>query len=546
MSQRTIVVLWIAGLVALVLLAYRPALRAGFIWDDGAHITKPELRSVEGLGRIWTEIGATQQYYPALHSAFWLEHRLWGSNPKGYHWINVAQHALAAALLLVLLRRLEVRGAGLAAAVFALHPVHVESVAWISEQKNTLSTVFYLAAAIAYLRFDAGRGRGAYVLALSFFVLALASKTVTATLPAALLVVLWWRRGSLSWRRDVVPLVPWFLLALAAGGLTAWIERKVIGAEGAAFELTFLQRVLLAGHVVWFYVGKLIWPAQLTFIYPRWSIESGRLADWVPLLALVGLIAWLWWQRGRARGPLAVVLLFGGTLFPVLGFFNVYPFQYSFVADHFQYLASIAVIAAGSSALVMVIRPSSRMRQFAVVPIVVALAIQTFVQSQLYSDDRTLFGATLVRNPEAWMAHNNFAQTLMTAGGDRARAIEHLQHALALRPTYPEALNNLGLALSQSGRPAEGVEFIQKALGLKPSLSEAHNNYGIALAALGRSDEAVAAFRRAAALNPSVPNIHENLGKLLQHLGRSDEADEHFAMAKRLRAIVGQNRTQRP
>ena len=538
MSQRTRFLLWLAGLVALVLLAYRPALRAGFIWDDGAHVTKPELRSAEGLWRIWTEIGATQQYYPALHSAFWIEHRLWGSNPQVYHWINVAQHALAAVLLLVLLRRLEARGAILAAAVFALHPVQVESVAWISEQKNTLSTVFYLAAAIAYLRFDVGRGRGVYVLALSFFVLALATKTVTATLPAALLVVLWWRRGSLSWRRDIVPLVPWFVLALAAGGLTTWIERKMIGAEGTAFEMTFLQRMLLAGHVVWFYVGKLIWPGQLTFIYPRWTIEPGRLADWVPLLALVSLVAWLWWQRVRSRGPLAAMLLFGGTLFPVLGFFNVYPFQYSFVADHFQYLASIALIAAGANALATVMPLPSRLSVVGPGLLVAALAIQTHAQSQLYSDDRTLFGATLVRNPDAWMAHNNFAQALMTTGGDRAQAIRHLKQAVALRPNYPEALNNLGLALTQSGRAMEGLEVIEQSLRLKPSLSEAHNNHGIALAAAGRGDDAVAAFRWAAALNPTFPNIHENLGKLLQHLGHQAEAQEHFATAKRLRDTV--------
>jgi Tfp pilus assembly protein PilF len=539
MSQRTRVLLWLTGLVVLVLLAYRPALRAGFIWDDGAHVTKPELRTVAGLGRIWTEIGATQQYYPVLHSAFWIEHQLWGSNPKGYHWVNVAQHALAAVLLLALLRRLEVRGAMLAAAVFALHPVQVESVAWISEQKNTLSTVFYLAAAIAYLRFDAGRGRSAYFLALGFFVLALATKTVTATLPAALLVILWWRRGSLSWRRDVMPLVPWFLLALAVGGLTAWIERKVIGAEGAAFELTFLQRVLLAGHVVWFYAGKLIWPGQLTFIYPRWTIEPGQLADWLPLLTLVSLVTWFWWQRVRSKGPLAAVLLFGGTLFPVLGFFNVYPFQYSFVADHFQYLASIALIAAGANAFAILMPRLSRLSLAGPFLLVMALALQTYDQSRLYSDDRTLFGATLVRNPDAWMAHNNFAQAIMTRGGDRGQAIRHLTQAVALRPNYPEALNNLGLALTQSGRAAEGLELIERSLRLKPSLSEAHNNHGIALAAVGRGEEAAVAFRRAAALNPTFPNIHENLGKLLQHLGRPAEAQEHFAMARRLRETTG-------
>ena len=563
MRQRALGLLKIAGLVALVVLAYGPAWRAGFLWDDNAHLTRPDLRPAGGLARIWSEIGATQQYYPVLHSAFWLEHRLWGLDPRGYHAANLALHALAAVLLGALLRRLAVPGPWLAAAWFALHPVHVESVAWISEQKNTLSTVFYLGAALAYLRFETERRPGAYWLALGLFVLALLSKTVTATLPAALLVLGWWRRGSVSWHRDVVPLLPWFALALAAGVTTAWIERRLIGAEGAAFELTFLQRLLLAGRVVWFYAGKLLWPQQLTFIYPRWTIEPARLADWAPLLATAGLLALLWRLRVRSRGPLAAALLFGGTLFPVLGFFNVYPFQYSFVADHFQYLASMALIAFAVSALTQTATvgaslPATRtsigsrtagaaLRAVrgrlgeASLPgllMLAALAMQTRAQAHLYRDNEALFRATVARNPDAWMAHNNLAQILMTRSADRPAAMRHLQRALALRPDYPEALNNLGLVLAQSGRPAEGLALIERALRLKPHLSEAHNNRGIALTAVGRGEEAVAAFRRAGALNPAFPNIHENLGKLLDHLGRHAEAAESFAEAKRLRGAA--------
>src|SRR5271157_527348 len=196
---------WTAALIlGLTLACYWPALRGELVWDDDAHVTRPEIRSVAGLWQIWSDLHATQQYYPLLHSAFWIEHRLWGDAPLGYHLINVLLHAAAACLLVLILRRLRVAGAWLAGLLFAVHPVCVESVAWISEQKNTLSLVFYLLAALAYLRFDRGRRRKWYALALGLFVLALLSKSVTAMLPGALLLVLFWRRGRLSWRRDVV------------------------------------------------------------------------------------------------------------------------------------------------------------------------------------------------------------------------------------------------------------------------------------------------------------------------------------------------------
>ena len=343
-----------AALAAAVLIAYWPALAGGLLWDDQGHVTRPELQSLAGLGRIWGEFGATQQYYPVLHSAFWIEHRLWGDTTLGYHVLNVLLHATAACQFLVLLRRLAVPGAALAAVLFALHPVCVESVAWISEQKNTLSLVFYLAAALVYLRFDTDRRPRDYLLAGGLFVLGLLTKTVTATLPAALLVVFWWRRGRLEWQRDVLPLLPWFALGAGSGLVTAYFERVLIGAQGANFNLSLVQRGLLAGRVFWFYLGKLAWPAELIFIYPRWTVDATAPGQWLGLIAALGLLGGLaWWSR-RSRGPLAAAFLFAGALFPVLGFFNVYPFVFSYVADHFQYLASLpvfALIAAGIHAI---------------------------------------------------------------------------------------------------------------------------------------------------------------------------------------------------
>src|SRR5579863_1942336 len=277
------------GIIVSALLAYWPALRGGLLWDDSSHLTRPELQSFHGLWRIWFELGATQQYYPLLHSAFWLEHRFWGDAALGYHLTNVALHAASACLVVAIMRRLSLPGAWLAGFVFALHPVCVEAAAWISEQKSTLSGVFCLAALLTYLRFDQTRRKPAYVLATGLFVLALLSKTVTATLPAVLLVVFWWQRGRLAWRRDVLPLLPWLALGTFAGLSTAWIERTLIGARGAAFMLTPALRVLIAGRAIFFYAGKLIWPADLTFSYARWEPDPALWWQWLFPAGALGL-----------------------------------------------------------------------------------------------------------------------------------------------------------------------------------------------------------------------------------------------------------------
>ncbi|HUL73738.1 MAG TPA: glycosyltransferase family 39 protein, partial [Vicinamibacterales bacterium] len=416
-----------ALLLAATLVAYAPAWHGGMIWDDDAHITRLDLRSVQGLWRIWFEVGATQQYYPVAHSAFWVFHRLWGDDPLGYHLVNIALHACSAGLVLVILRRLAVPGAWLAAVVFALHPVQVESVAWMTELKNTLSGALYLGACLAYLRFDAVRSRRAYALAAVLFVLALLSKTVTATLPAALLVVFWWRRGTLRWREDVWPLVPFFAIGLASGLLTAWVERTQIGAVGAAFQLTLVDRCLIAGRAFWFYLAKLAWPADLIFIYPRWHVSAAVWWQFLYPAAALALLAALWWYRTRSRAPLAAMLFFGGTLFPALGFVNVYPFVYSFVADHFQYLAClgpIALAAGGVATLAGRWRPALAAASpppaalAGALALALPLGVLTWNQCRQYADAETLYRTTLARNPECWMAHVNLGKVLQ----ERARA----------------------------------------------------------------------------------------------------------------------------
>ena len=525
---------WFCLLVfAAVLVAYLPALSGGFIWDDAGHITRTDLRSLAGLGRIWFEIGATQQYYPVLHSAFWFEHLLWGDSTFAYHLLNVLLHATAACLFARLLRRLAVPGAWLAALLFALHPVCVESVAWITEQKNTLSAVFYLAAALAGLRYFDTRRPAHYAAATALFVLALLTKTVTASLPAALLVVLWWRHGRLDWRRDVLPLLPWFALGAAAGLGTAHFERELIGAQGADFTLAFDERLLLAGRIVWFYLGKLVWPAELIFIYPRWTIDASQWWQWLFLAAGAALVLALLWLAlaRRLRAPLAAALLFAGTLFPVLGFFNVYPFLFSYVADHFQYLASLAVFAlAGAGLTTVATRLTRSARLGAAALLLGTLGTLTCLQSRMYRDLTTLYETTLAQNPACWMAHQNLAIALAESGQVDA-AIDHLQTALRLYPDNAAAENNLGENLSRLGRLDEALPHLQHAIALQPSYAVGHCNLATTLARLRRFEEAFPHFATAARLDPLYPQAEQNWGIALMESGQPAPALDHLRRA---------------
>jgi len=528
---------------AAVMLAYLPAIRAGFIWNDRDYVTKPELQSVAGLGRIWFELGATEQYYPVLHTAFWLEHRLWGDAAVGYHLLNVLLHATSACLLALILRRLAMPGAWLAAFLFALHPVCVESVAWIAEQKNTLATALYLASLLVYLDFDRHRARSSYLLASGLFLLALLSKSVTATLPAALLVIFWWQRGRFAWRRDLRPLLPWLAAGAAFGLFSGWVERTYIGARGADFALTLVERTVLAGRAFWFYLAKLVWPADLIFIYPRWRVDATEPWQWLFPLGGAALLAGLWVLRRRIRAPLAALLFFGGSLFPVLGFFNVYAFVFSFVADHWQYQPSLGpiVLAAAGAAWWMERQalPARRTGGALAAVLLAVLGVLTWRQCGLYRDMETFYRRTLAANPACWMAHNNLAILLIESGRSR-EALPHLEQAARARPDDPEPQNNLGNALTQAGRPQEAVAHLERALELAPHYAEAEFNLGRALAGLGRPGDAMAHYEQALRDRPGYAEAENNLGNLLLAAGRAPEAAAHFATALRSDPKMGE------
>ena len=544
---------WLLGLLlfAATLIAYQPAWHGQRLWDDDAHLTQPELQSMDGLAHIWTEVGATQQYYPLAFTAFWVQHRLWGDSTLGYHLVNILLHCLSALLFLSILRRLEVPGAWLAAAIFALHPVHVESVAWMSQLKNTLSGLLYLSSVLAYLGFDRTRKKGLYVLALGLFVMALLSKTATVTLPAAMLVIFWWKRGTLSWKRDALPLAPFFLAGLAAGLFTILLERNLYGARGAEFGFPFLERCLIAGHSIWFHLGKLLWPVDLLFIYPRWQISQAAWPQYLYPAAALALLAGLWRLRHWSRAPLAALLLFIGTLFPTLGFFNVCTFRYTFVNDHHQYLASLGLIALVAAGITWAFKrvqgleskvqspklpsprpsphPMGRGRSFLRAMfcggLVLVLGVLTWRQARMYVDLATIWGITAAKNPLCYLAHTNLGSLLMRQ--DRLdEAIAWYQKALDICPDFAEAHNDLGVALFEKGQVVEAIAHYEQALKTSPSHTEAHVNLGNALLQKGQSDEAIAHYLTALAIQPHNGKVLINIGNALFQQGKLDESKD--------------------
>lgn len=532
-------------LFLLVLTTYLPALRGGFVWDDIDNVAENRtLRSSDGLKRIWTEPGAVMQYYPLTYSSFWAEYRLWRLAPGGYHLVNVLLHAINAILVWIILRRLSVAGAWLAAALFAVHPVNVESVAWITERKNVLSGLFYLAALLAYIRFarldeDAGvAGRPPslvagtaeekrwYAAAIGFFVCGLLSKTAVCTLPVAILLIIWWRHGRWFDWDDVELLIPMFALAAATGVVTIWMEKHVSD-MGWEWSFSAVERLLIGGRALVFYAMKLVWPAGLAFIYPRWTIDSSAIGQFLFPLATAAFLAGLWLTRARiGRAPLAAAAFFAVTLAPALGFVNFYFMRYSFVADRFQYLACLGPFALAAGFL------SGRLKPLAAA-VLIALGVLTWQQSRIYQDEETIWRDTLAKNPAAWMAHNNLGH-LLAKKGELTGALREFQESLRIKPDFVSARLNLGMALSQQGKFDEAMREFDEALKIDPEDAKAHYTFGTFLAARGNAEEALGHFKESVRLKPDYVEAHNNLGVALARRGEVNEAITHFAEALRI------------
>ncbi|PYL15041.1 MAG: hypothetical protein DME30_12130, partial [Verrucomicrobia bacterium] len=468
---------FIPALIVLTVCAYQPAWRGTPIMDDDQHLIAAQAKSIDGLMRLWTAPNTTQQYHPVVDTVFWIGKNVWDDSMLGYHMVNIFLHAGCALLLWRILRRLAIPGASLASALFALHPVHVESVAWIVELKNTLSGVFFLGALLAYLKFDQERKWTSYVLVTVLFCLGLLAKPIVALLPIAILIVHWWKSGRIQWKRDVRPLFLFMVVGIAAGLAAAWME--------------------------------------------RWRISTG---DWwqylFPIAALI-LFAAAWSLRKRSRWPLAALAFFVVMLLPVIGLFNVHFFNLSFVADHFDYLPSLGIIApvAAGGALFLEQLHGTRRRvvTFLFVGLILALITLTWRQSWMFRDAETCYRMIIEKNPDAWAAESNLGLTLLEKG-EVNDAIAHFQNVLEISPNNSDGARaahlNLGNALLRKRSIDAAISHFEAALKIAPD-AETHNSFGSALRRKGQFNQAIAHYEAALEISPQSTSMLNNLAWLL-------------------------------
>lgn len=530
---------WLFGLLlaAVTIFMYQPAWNGGFIWDDDDYVTNNELLTApDGLRRIWFSLDSPSQYFPLVYTTFRIEHALWGLNPSGYHWINLLLHVANALLVWRALVRLKVPGAWLAGAIFALHPVHVESVAWITERKNVLMGFFFLLTLLAWIAFLDERTKRPwrfYGLALILYVLALSAKTTACTLPAALLLILWLQKKPINKRR-LSQVVPFLILGIGMGLLAVWWERYHQGTRGALFALGPIERILIASRAVWFYLSKLIWPSNLTFIYPKWNISPAHPLDYVWLLAGVVLCAVIYFARRYVgRGVEVAAAFFVATLSPVLGFIMLYTFRYTFVADHYQYLASIGPIALASAGVATLAGTFKRSRPLilsAAGCVTVTLALLTWRQAAMYADIEALWRTTLKENPECWMAHNNLGIALFRKG-DTDDAIAHYRTTLEMQPDFWDAEYNLGIALLSKGQVDEAIAHCSNAVRIAPNDPDAQVALGNALLQKERIDDAIVHYQKALSIRPEYFLAHHSLGHAFLEKGEIDAAISHCRAA---------------
>ena len=538
----------------LVVVSYLPAmLWGGFVWDDNTYIKVDPVRDVSGLWQIWfspSTIEGERHYWPLVYTTFWLEHKLWGFAPAGYHIVNVLLHLGNTLLVWHLVRRLAVPGAWVVAAVFAVHPLHVESVAWIIERKDVLSGLFYLASVLVWLRFmDQARPRW-YVWSLVLYAAALLSKSIAVTLPVVLLIWHWWQQGRVT-STDLLRLVPFFVvgLVITVGDLSFYrsetttsfdyspTERTLISKTAMSFDYSLTERILIAARALWFYVGKLLWPSELAVIYPRWDIRVADSLAWGYLVAAVALAVALWhFRQPLGRGPLAGALFFSITLSPVLGFVDYGYMRYAFVADRFQYLAGIGImgVVVGAAAC-GVYRLSGVWQKGAwagVAVVIVVLGMLTWRQAGVYRDNETLWRHVVALNPQALNAHRHLGNALYEQGRYE-EALDAHRIAAAQRPNYAKVHSNLGMVLNKLGRFEEAETHLRRAIVLDPRAKRRHpySYLGQALYGQGRYAEALDAARIAVKQHPDDVLAHVSLGVVLNELGRFEEAETHLRRA---------------
>jgi len=532
-----------AAIVLLTLVAYFPMWRADFIWDDPDYIiNNMTLRNLGGLWSMWVHPLSIPQYYPLVHTTFWIEYHLWqlvglgGLWPVGYHIDNVLLHAIGALVLWEILDVLEIPGAVLAAGFFALHPVHVESVAWVTERKNVLSGLLYLLSLQCFLRQGIGEFRFNarwYAAALLLFIGALLSKSVTCTLPVVILILAWWKTGRIDIRR-LSAVGPMLAIGGAMALVTAYVETHHVMAVGHEWLFSRGDRLVIAGRAAWFYPLKLLWPANLVFVYPKWTIDHH---DWkqlsAPALILLATVM-LWLMRKRlGRWPLAAWMFYLVTILPALGFANIFPMRYTFVADHYVYLASLGILVPAAALVWQLAKP---MRLGVAAVLILALTGLTIARAMVFQNPVALWTDAINKNYWSWMVHENMGHAwnnLWQAEPDSSPMKGVYEQKAEAEYLTAERLTPLGVTdvdwglasfYLKQGRLDEAEAHDDRVLALAPGDGPAWCTKGTIMYERGMMDEAMAMYRKSALMGPLLPEPHFRMGRVYE-INRSDDAD---------------------
>lgn len=533
-----------AALMIITFVAHMPAVRAGYCWDDDSRVYQnPLLRSAEGLVKCWisTEL---PDYWPLTRTLFWMEWQLWGSNPAAFHVVSILLQGMAAVLLWRVSRHLGLNeyGAYLTGLLFAVHPVTVESVAWITEQKTVLSMVFYLLSILAFLRFEDRPSLRCYILALLVAMAALLAKSTAAALPIVLLICVWWRRGRVT-TVDVIRVVPFLALSVILGLIEFWFEshnaigNTVVRPEG------FASRVASVGWVFWFYLYKIAFPVNLAMVYPRWEIDGGCIHSFVPLTLMIVCFVTLWrFRTSWGKGPLAALASFVIVLSPVLGLLTMSYARHSLVADHLQYpgMPGIMMLIGGSIGTVRAWAQRRNLVGIRIGTTAVAGAITltcgvlTWQQAGVYLNRVTLWTHTLSINDRAWAAYNDrgFAYADM---GETEKAIQDYSRAMVLNPTYAMPYSNRASAYTKLRKYEQAMADCNKAIELDPTLAVAFNNRGNVYAALHDRERAIQDYTQAITLKPDYAEAYNNRGVAYDDLHDSSRAFADYQKALELR-----------
>jgi len=537
-------ILWALVLVLVAVIFYIPALKAGFVWDDDALTNNPLIKSSwEGFKGIWLKpsiIPREAHYWPLVYTSFWLEYRLWSFHPAGYHLVNVVLHALNGLLVWIILKRLKLKHSWFMAAVFAVHPIHVESVAWIIERKDVLSACFFLCSFLFFTRFyNTDKKRHFYyLLSLVFFICALLSKSIVIGLPLVFLLWIWWKRARIT-RKDLLQVFPFLLIALGITVFDLWLFRQ---RTSSLYGFGFWERCIIAGRAFWFYILKIVYPNNLMPVHLKWKINQTNIIEYIPgLFAIVVMVLLYRFRERLGKAPVTLFLFYAIMIAPVLGFIDFGFMRYSYVAERFQYLAGLGIIILFISGITSISKRylSSALLNIGGVCILLILGILTWKYNGNYRDYETLFRYNIKKNPRAWVAHNNLA-TALEKKGDEKNAIRHYEKALELKPEEEEIHYNLGALYARRRDKKNAIYHYKNALRINPKNPGAHNNLGFIYEQEGNPELAIEHYRQSLSHRKNHFRTHNNMGNALMKKGDIKGAIRHWEEAIRLNPLLTQ------